>query len=183
MSDRRQCTGITKRGTPCRTAPLKGTDRCAAHPLSPGSTRFGSPAQAREAGLQGGRPRVPRSTELQRHLVEEHAWAVVRPYFRTLGLDVDEGGTVRELERGAIHVGRDKEGGVYTSTVEDLGAQVAAAEALLNRVLGRPRQALEHTGPDGGPIKVDAARVDLRKLSDDELELLERILTHAAPDA
>jgi hypothetical protein len=124
---------------------------------------------------------VPRSTELQRQLVEEHAWAVVRPFFRTLGLDVDKDGTVRDLERGAVHVGRDNDGGVHTSTVEDLGAQIAAAEALLNRVYGRPRQALEHTGAGGGPIEV-ARGIDLRKLSDLELEQLEELLTRATPE-
>jgi hypothetical protein len=180
----RRCTGTTTGGEPCKAAPLKGTERCAAHPLSPGSTRFGSPAQAREAGVQGGRPRVPRSTELQRRLVEEHAWAVVRPFFRTLGLDVDEHGAVCELERGAVHVGRDKDGGVHTSDVEDLGAQVAAAEALLNRVYGKPRQQLEHTGPHGRPIELDAADsgLDLRKLNDDELDELQQLVDRASPE-
>jgi hypothetical protein len=132
-------------------------------------------------GPRPGRPRVPRSTDLQRELVERHAVAVVRPYFRALGLDIDEDGNVTHLDRGAIVVGRDKEGGVHASTVEDLGAQIAAAEALLNRVHGKPRQALEHTGAGGGPI--EAARgVDLRKLSDGELEQLEELLTRASPE-
>jgi hypothetical protein len=39
-------------------------------------------------------------------------------------------------------------------------ARVAAAVALLDRGWGRPRQAVEHTGPGGGPIEVNA--VDLR---------------------
>jgi hypothetical protein len=132
-------------------------------------------------GPRPGRPRVPRSTDLQRELVERHAVAVVRPYFRALGLDIDEDGNVTHLDRGAIVVGRDKEGGVHASTVEDLGAQIAAAEALLNRVHGKPRQALEHTGAGGGPIEV-ARGVDLRKLSDGELEQLEELLTRASPE-
>jgi hypothetical protein len=175
----RRCSGTTRKGTPCKSPPLRDAATCLAHAgeETRGSMRFGGPQPG------GGRPRVPRATDLQRQLVEQHARTVIRPYFRSIGLDIDEDGNVTHLDRGAIHVGRDKEGGVHTSTVEDLSAQVAAAEALLNRVYGRPRQALEHTGAGGGPIAVDGARVDLRKLSDDELELLERILTHAAPDA
>jgi hypothetical protein len=126
---------------------------------------------------------VPRSTELQRQLVEEHASAVVRPFFRALGLDVDREGNVTELERGAIHVGRDKDGGVHPSDVEDLAAQITAAEALLNRVYGKPRQQLEHTGPDGGPIELDAADsgLDLRKLSLEQLDQLQELVDRATP--
>jgi hypothetical protein len=137
--------------------------------------RFGGPQPG------SGRPRVPRSTDLQRELVDRHAVAVVRPYFRALGLDIDQDGNVTQLAHGAIVVGRDKEGGVHASTIEDLGAQIAAAEALLNRVYGRPRQALEHTGACGGPIEVTRG-VDLRKLADGELEQLEELLTRASPE-
>jgi hypothetical protein len=174
----RRCTGTTRKGTPCKSPPLKDSDTCLSHS---GAVSCGSVGFTPHAGARGGRPRVPRSTELQRQLVEEHAWAVVRPFFRTLGLDVDEHGNVTRLDRGAILVGRDKDGGVHTSTVEDLGAQIAAAEALLNRVHGKPRQALEHTGAGGGPIEV-AGGVDLRKLSDLELEQLEELLTRASPE-
>ena len=159
-----------------RPPPLRGGDFCLAHDeVSRDSVRFGGPQPG------SGRPRVPRSTALQRELVERHAVAVVRPYFRALGLGIDEDGNLKQLARGAIVVGRDKEGGVHASTVEDLGAQIAAAEALLNRVYGRPRQALEHTGAGGGPIEV-ARGVDLRKLSDGELDQLEELLTRASPD-
>lgn len=42
-------------------------------------------------------------------------------------------------------------------------ARVSAASALLDRAYGRPRQAVEHTGADGGPI-------EYTKLSEDELD-------------
>lgn len=35
-------------------------------------------------------------------------------------------------------------------------ARVSAAVALLDRGYGRPRQAVEHTGKDGGPVQVQA---------------------------
>jgi len=173
---KRRCTGTTKAGKPCRAKPLSDGDRCLAHADGQTQTSMGF-----GQGPRPGRPRVPRATELQRELVEQHAAAVMRPYFRALGLDVDAAGTVSRLERGAIHVGRDKEGGVHASTIEDLSAQIAAAEALLNRVFGRPKQALEHTGIDGGPIEVDAG-YDLRRLSGPELKALQELLTRATPD-
>jgi hypothetical protein len=37
---------------------------------------------------------------------------------------------------------------------ESEAARVSAATALLDRGYGRPRQALEHSGTDGGPIVV-----------------------------
>jgi hypothetical protein len=38
---------------------------------------------------------------------------------------------------------------------DDLGAQMAAAEKLRDRVFGRPKQTTEVTGPGGGKIEVD----------------------------
>jgi hypothetical protein len=66
--------------------------------------------------------------------------------------------------------------------VEDVAAQITAAEHLLNRLYGKPRQALEQTGAGGGPIEVANAGLDLRKLSDLELEQLVELLTRASPD-
>ena len=56
---------------------------------------------------------------------------------------------------------------MHTSDVEDLGAQITAAEHLLSRVYGKPRQQLEHAGAEGGPIELkDAVGVELRRLGD-----------------
>lgn len=48
------------------------------------------------------------------------------------------------------------------------GPRVSAATALLDRGWGRPVQAMEHSGPDGGPVEtVDWNKVDtdtMRKL-------------------
>lgn len=54
-------------------------------------------------------------------------------------------------------------------------ARVAAANAILDRGYGKPRQAHEHSGPNGGPIPtVDVSK--LKGMSDEELDLLERAL-------
>jgi hypothetical protein len=41
-------------------------------------------------------------------------------------------------------------------------ARVSAANALLDRGHGKPRQALEHGGTDGGPIVIYLDEIDAR---------------------
>lgn len=55
-------------------------------------------------------------------------------------------------------------------------AQVTAATAILDRGYGRPMQSMEHSGPNGGPIKHD-----LSGLSDEQLAQLKDILGTATP--
>lgn len=43
---------------------------------------------------------------------------------------------------------------------ESEAARVSAATAILDRGYGRARQAIEHTGKDGGPIEVDQVNND-----------------------
>lgn len=58
---------------------------------------------------------------------------------------------------------------------ESDSARVAAANAILDRGYGKPRQAHEHSGPNGGPIPaVDVTK--LKGMTTEELDLLERAL-------
>jgi hypothetical protein len=64
-----------------------------------------------------------------------------------------------------------------------IDSEVRALIYIFDRIIGRPRQALEHTGKGGRPIEVkDAAGVDLRKLSNEELDQLEQLLLRASPE-
>lgn len=185
---KRACKSTTKAGKPCKAAPLKERDYCAAHdPDQPASTRFGAPEQARAAGHLGGRPRMPRPSDLARDLVEQHVTVILRPYFRALGYDVTvgpdglqlvhEGGGAKLVHRGF----RMGEGSfIEESDIDDLGAQMAAAERLLDRIYGKPRQAVEHTGAGGGPIETSS--LDTSKLTTDELRALAGMLRRAQPD-
>lgn len=170
---KRRCKGRTRAGKRCRSAALTEGDYCRAHdPLLPAEERFGSPEQAARAGGSE-KPYVPKLRQTMRRRVEEEAERVLAPYFKALGVEYDGQGQPVHV-RGAVMVGRDKEGGVHPSDVEDLMAQIQAAERLLNRVYGKPRQAHELSGPDGGPIVTQYA-LDLRKLTDDELAQLEEL--------
>lgn len=177
------CTGTTTRGAPCKAPALKGTTRCRAHPLDPASPRFGSHAQAREAGLLGGRPRNPRPHEVMRDLIERNIGALLEPYFKVLGYDVvdagEEGLKLAPSLGGGAKLYASFEGDVVVSGHDDLGAMQAAAERLLDRVYGKPKQQTELTGAEGGPVDVRQT-LDLQRLDAADLAQLEVLLERAA---
>lgn len=162
---KRSCKKQTKKGKPCGAPPLKpGTviegvsvsgDYCRQHDKDlPDSARIGG------AQPGSGRPRVPTATEVMRNLVEENVAAILSPHFRILGyevvIDPKKGIGLKALEAGGAKLyGESREGIINASQYEDLGAQLAAAEKILDRVFGRPKQATEISGPGGGPIEAD----------------------------
>lgn len=179
----RSCKGTSKRtGKQCKAAPMKDSDYCSAHNTNlPDSARFGSLEQAREAAQLAGRPPKPKPSEIARELVEEHVEVTLRPHFNALGYEIvlDENGAhLQEKPNGGVKLyGESKDGYINVSEHDDLGAMIGAAEKLLDRVYGRPKQVSEVSGPDGAPVQV-ASTFDLSKLSLDErrslLELVER---------
>lgn len=48
-------------------------------------------------------------------------------------------------------------------------------DRVMDRTMGRPTQAIEHSGPDGGPIETEAGNLDMSKLSFEELEYLQNL--------
>ncbi len=151
------CTGTTRKGEPCDAHPLRGSDPkvCLAHADRTTRESVGFIA----ANGKAGRKRIPGFTEVQRRLVEENAAAVQRPYWRVLGYDVKIGPAgpyLVEIEEGGAKLyGTSKTGDVRVSPYDDLGAMMTASEKLQDRTHGRPRQAVEHSGPDGGPINTN----------------------------
>ncbi len=164
---KRQCKGERKAGGPCGANPMRpGTvvkgitvtgKWCLQHDEDlPTSAKIGGRAH----GSLGGRPPMPKPTDIARQLIERHVYMVLRPHFRTIGLELADDGTVTRLERGAIVTGESKDGEVIASDIEDLGAQIAAAEKLLDRVYGRPKVTQEVTGADGGPLELVPVSID-----------------------
>ncbi len=145
--DRPRCTQLNRQGQPCQASPLKGKQVCAAHdPTLPDTTRFGSPTQAGKAGRLGGAAtRHPRVPEVMREQIEARLDEVLDPYFRAL--------------TSAVVIAQHQ-GQVFASDVPDLGARIAAAERLLDRAYGRPRQATTQTsGEDGGAMSLEFPEV------------------------
>lgn len=151
------CTGKTRAGARCKARPLKGSKRCAAHPLSPASTRFGSPEQAKAAGKLGGRPRRPRLHEKLEAALEEHAEEFAQIYL--------------EAAQRAVVVAK-YEGEVHPSDVPDHGARVQIIERMYDRVHGKPRQAVDVDLPAGSEISPPAAAIVKVDVSDPETRRL-----------
>lgn len=89
--------------------------------------------------------------EIERRLLENYAIAWMRPYWRILGFDIqlDAEGELTLTERpegGAKIYGESKEGDINMTEHDDLGAQMAAAERLRDRVFGRPKSTSEFKG-------------------------------------
>lgn len=141
MATKRRCTGKTKKGARCRANPLHGRKTCIAHSdkETQNSVGFGGPQEG------SGRPRAPRVIEEMRRRVEEEVDDILAPYFDAL--------------RGAV-LHAAYEGEVFVSDHPDVAARIAAAEKLLDRVYGRPRQVTEVTGEDGGPIQLEGELAD-----------------------
>ena len=147
---KRRCKGTNKAGGPCKAPPLADTDTCISH----------SPREVQEsAGFGGsqpgaGHPRRPRPSEIAQQRVEAAIDQVLDPYFRALGIVgwEDNGTPILDTSAGAMEVGRSNTGSVFLTSIADLGARIAAAEKLQDRVYGKPKQATELTGRDGGAI-------------------------------
>jgi phosphoglycolate phosphatase-like HAD superfamily hydrolase len=90
-----------------------------------------------------------------------------------LGLELHDDGSVTRC-RAAVIIAKH-EGEVFASEVDDLGAQMAAARELLDRVYGRPRQSVEVAGVEDGLIALDVIGFDLSVLSDNELQVLQQL--------
>lgn len=84
----------------------------------------------------------------------------------------EQKGTLQELARSHTETALKTLVEVARKGESD-AARVSAANALLDRAYGKPSQAVEVAGPQGGPIPIlDAAK--LRGATDEELDTLEK---------
>lgn len=153
MSPKR-CKAKTKKGKRCRSTSLIGA-YCFAH--QPKEVRDKQGFGGAQPGA--GRPRLPRPHERMREKIEAELDAIVAPYFET-------------IKEAVMFV--KYEGELIVTDTPDLGARIAAAERLLDRVYGKPAQAVELTGAAGGAVAVEVMAVDdfdagTRKLAHDLL--------------
>lgn len=63
---------------------------------------------------------------------------------------------------------------IMLSDSEGGAARVAAANALLDRGYGKPKQSVEASGPDGGPIQTEAT-IDTSGLTREQLQAVASI--------
>jgi hypothetical protein len=88
---------------------------------------------------------VPRVSEVLRERVEDEADAVLAVYFDALGAEK------------AVTVGYGED--AVTELVPDYYLRLRAADALLDRAYGKPRQVQEITGEHGGPVRLSEEAV------------------------
>lgn len=91
----------------------------------------------------GGRPRKPTALDVLRHKVEQELGLdkVLEPYIK--GLDAERALVVGNGPKARIEMAPDTE------------LAMKATDRILDRIYGKPRQAMELTGSGGGPISVD----------------------------
>lgn len=85
---------------------------------------------------------------------------------------------VREYAQQRSKEAIDKLWDLATDVEQPGATRVSALKEILDRGLGRPVQATEISGPNGGPI--ETKDVNLDGLSDDELATLHKLATKAA---
>lgn len=151
MSEKPRCKATTKKGKSCRAPVLSAEtkidghavsgEHCRAHdPVLPAELRLGSPAQAAVAGAKGGAAgKHPRFTEMLREAVAAEVEDFFAPYREAL------------QATQAVVVGNGPSATV--ELVPDFRTRLMAMDKLLDRLEGKPRQAMELTGDGGGPIE------------------------------
>lgn len=137
MDAKPRCKATTKDNAPCKAAPLTDSDFCLSHSGQEmrESLGFGGPQEG------SGRPRKPRVSEIYAEVAEE-----MREEIREV------------LKRGltatrSVVVGNGPT--AHVEEVEDIPTQLKTASDLADRTDGKPRQAVEITGDEGGPVKFE----------------------------
>ena len=114
--ERRHCHGRNRDGEACRAAPVTGSDHCRAHDPQLPAATRFGTPEQAAQAARGVERRAPGVMELLHKRVEERAEEVLAPYFEAL------------------------------ASADNLEQRMKAADRLLDRVFGRPRQSTELQG-------------------------------------
>jgi hypothetical protein len=109
-------------------------------------------------GNKGSRPR-PKPNQILREIFEQEVTQWIQPYIEAL------------QATKPVVVGNGRHARI--ETVPDHRTRQQAAEALWDRIYGKPKQQMEHSGVDGGPIEVEVPNNKKRQ------EAVARILADA----
>jgi hypothetical protein len=124
-----KCSARSKRGNPCRSPAVNGTELCFSH--TPG----GLDVQAAAGGLA---KRKPRPNEVLREQLEELNDDAIRALTDALGAD------------RALVVGQGPT--AWVATAPDHAVRLGAAKELWDRLYGRPAQTTRLEAGDGGVL-------------------------------
>lgn len=137
-------------GKPTSTAEGCDPKKCWGHQSKEVKRRkgFGGPQEG------SGPKKLADPFDVAREAVRQHAELLIKPHFKALGYDIEilqhkDGPELKitPLEDGGAKVyGESKDGEIVLSSVEDLAGQIVAAEKIIDRLWGRPKVAVEHSG-------------------------------------
>ena len=156
------CQGIRKNGEKCEAYALTYAKHCTAHLTQEERERLGVIEPDRSSG---GRPKQKiNANQLMREVVEKAMHKVVKPHLDALGAEFvgfDEDGNVvvRDLgpDAGLMLYGESKDGDINMTNFPDIGGRIQAAEKLLDRTYGKPRQTQVIEG-GVNPVQVQPVR-------------------------
>lgn len=127
---------------------MKGQKVCLAH--ADEQTRASVGFGGREAGAMGGRPPAPRAVDVLRERLEANIDRVLAPMFAALEAEM------------VITVG-DGMGAEHMESLIDHNTRMRAAQLILDRVHGRPRQTTDvHLEKRELSVRVDLTGEDAR---------------------
>lgn len=87
-----------------------------------------------------GKRRIPTASDIMRERFEADADRYMKPLEEAL------------LALKAVVVGNGAH--AHVQTIEDYSVRLRALEVMLDRIYGKPKQAVEHSGPDGEAMEV-----------------------------
>lgn len=135
MDAKPRCKATTRKGGNCKAAPLKGQDVCLAHADAKTRARTGFVPDNGKGG------RKPRPTEIEMY---EKVWLANRPKIEQA---LTEGITATR------HVVVGNGPSARVEEVPDIPTRLKAVEIFTDRLVGKPSQAVELTGDEGGPVE------------------------------
>jgi hypothetical protein len=168
---RKRCTATTKAGRPCRRRSAADGDRCAVHASEQLDGLTPEVHQEIVRTIELGMPRELAAEAAGIHRATLFRWLArgdgddAPERFRALAADV-QSASARGAVRSLLEIHRDQSGGWQRH-------KWLLATRFPEHFSERGQ--LELSGPDGGPVPIDVAGLDPRKLSDAELDELRRL--------
>lgn len=158
-----KCKGKTLKGTKCRSFAIPDNDGfCSMHGPRAAEIKAKA-ADGNRIARAILRQKQPKPHELMRQVIESNPMLFMKPHLEALGITVEfiEDPENPELVKpvaiphgdGAVLYGVSKDGDVVISTHKDIEAQQKAAERLMDRVYGKPKQTNIVVGPHDDEAK------------------------------
>ena len=146
---KRVCSATTILGHPCTAGraiiTYKGKDYlslwCFAHIPNRLREKWGVGQWGNKKDNAYGRNRPPNANQILKEMVENEIAEWLKPYLEALSAEKP------------VVVGTGPH--AHIEMVADVRARQAAADSVMDRVYGKPKQTTELTGAEGGPIAVD----------------------------